>query len=42
MYVSSDVSQPVLTTSTSTSTHIAICSKVRMDIQGRVNFGRKK
>ena len=28
--------------STSTSTHIKICSKVRMDIQGRVNFGRKK
>ena len=26
----------------STSTHIKICSKVRMDIQGRVNFGRKK
>ena len=30
-------------TSTSTiSTHIKICSKVRMDIQGRANFGRKK
>ena len=28
--------------STSTSTHIKICSKVRMDIQSRVNFGRKK
>ena len=25
--------------STSTSTHIKICSKVRMDIQSRVNFG---
>ena len=25
-------------TSTSTSTHIKICSKVRMDIQSRVNF----
>ena len=24
--------------STSTSTHIKICSKVRMDIQSRVNF----
>ena len=28
--------------STSTSTHIKICSKVRMDIQSRVNFGWKK
>ena len=26
----------------STSTHIKICSKVRMDIQSRVNFGWKK
>ena len=29
-------------TSTSTSTHIKICSKVRMDIQSRVNFGWTK
>ena len=28
--------------SISTSTHIKICSKVRMDIQSRVNFGWKK
>ena len=28
--------------STSTSTHIKICSKVRMDIQSRVNFGWTK
>ena len=28
--------------STSTSTHIKICSKVRIDIQSRVNFGWKK
>ena len=28
--------------STSTSTDIKICSKVRMDIQSRVNFGWKK
>ena len=27
--------------STSTSTHVKICSKVRMDIQSRVNFGWK-
>ena len=27
---------------TSTSTHIKICSKVRMDIQSRVNFGWTK
>ena len=32
----------ISSTSTSTSTHIKICSKVKMDIQGRVNFGRKK
>ena len=32
----------ISSTSTSTSTHIKICSKVRMDIQSRVNFGRKK
>ena len=29
-------------TSTSTSTHIKICSKVRMDIQSKVNFGWTK
>ena len=29
----------ISSTSTSTSTHIKICSKVRMDIQSRVNFG---
>ena len=29
-------------TSTSTSTHIKICSKVKMDIQSRVNFGWTK
>ena len=29
-------------TSTSTSTHIKICSKDRMDIQSRVNFGWTK
>ena len=28
--------------STSTSTHIKICSKVRMDIQSKVNFGWTK
>ena len=28
--------------STSTSTHIKICSKVKMDIQSRVNFGWTK
>ena len=28
----------ISSTSTSTSTHIKICSKVRMDIQSRVNF----
>ena len=28
----------ISSTSTSTSTHIKICSKVRMDIQRRVNF----
>ena len=28
--------------STSTSTHIKICFKVRMDIQSRVNFGWTK
>ena len=32
----------ISSTSTSTSTHIKICSKVRMDIQSRVNFGWKK
>ena len=39
---SSTSSTFISSTSTSTSTHIKICSKVRMDIQGRVNFGRKK
>ena len=28
--------------STSTSTYIKICSKVRMDVQSRINFGWKK
>ena len=28
--------------STSTNTHIKMCSKVRMDIQSRVKFGWKK
>ena len=28
--------------STSTSTHVKICSKVMMDIQSRVNFGWTK
>ena len=32
----------ISSTSTSTSTHIKICSKVRMDIQSRVNFGWTK
>ena len=32
----------ISSTSTSTSTHIKICSKVRMDIQSRVNYGWKK
>ena len=32
----------ISSTSTSTSTHIKICSKVRMDIQSRVNFGWKE
>ena len=32
----------ISSTSTCTSTHIKICSKVRMDIQSRVNFGWKK
>ena len=41
MYLSTS-STFISSTSTSTSTHIKICSKVRMDIQGRVNFGRKK
>ena len=29
----------ISSTSTSTNTHIKICSKVRMDIQNRINFG---
>ena len=32
----------ISSTSTSTSTHIKICSKVRMDIQSKVNFGWTK
>ena len=32
----------ISSTSTSTSTHIKSCSKVRMDIQSRVNFGWTK
>ena len=32
----------ISSTSTSTSTHIKICSKVRMDIQSRVSFGWTK
>ena len=32
----------ISSTSTSTSTHIKICSKVRMDIQSRVKFGWTK
>ena len=32
----------ISSTSTSTSTHIKICSKVRMDLQSRVNFGWTK
>ena len=32
----------ISSTSTSTSTHIKICAKVRMDIQSRINFGWTK
>ena len=32
----------ISSTSTSTSTHIKICSKVRMDMQTKVNFGWTK
>ena len=32
------ISSTSTSTNTSTSTHIKICSKVRMDIQSRVNF----
>ena len=32
----------IFISSTSTSNHIKICSKVRMDIQSRVNFGWTK